>query len=163
MGFFLWKVYFLNTVETRVLILTRYVKPNETMTIDQFQRSRLTLNLSYWVPSIYTQQKKLRKSQKTMQHKNTKENNYSIFIYMFRYMSSVEKNVYFSLLAPIPLLWHSVKWPRGQSHFSQKYTYKRMKKTCKFSKLEMQFFWMSHEINLIALNITFRRWACLHQ
>ena len=30
--------------------------------------------------SIYTQQNKLRKSQKTMQHKNTKANNYSIFI-----------------------------------------------------------------------------------
>ena len=58
---------------------------------------------------IYTQQKKLRKSQKTMQHKNTKANNYSIFIYLFRYMSSVEKNVYFSLLAQIPLLWQSVK------------------------------------------------------
>ena len=57
----------------------------------------------------YTQQKKLRKSQKTMQHKNTKSNNDSIFIYLFRYMSSVEKNVYFSSLAPIPLLWYSVK------------------------------------------------------
>ena len=34
-------------------------------------------------------------------------------------------------------------------------------KTCKFSKLEMQFLWMSHEINLMALNITFRRWVCL--
>ena len=41
----------------------------------------------------YTQQKKLRKSQKTMQLKNTKAYNYSIFIYLFRYMSSVEKNV----------------------------------------------------------------------
>ena len=51
---------------------------------------------------IYTQQKKLRKSQKTMQHKNTKEKNYSIFIYLFRYMSSVEKHVYFKLLAPMP-------------------------------------------------------------
>ena len=43
--------------------------------------------------SLYTQQKKLRKSQKTMQHKNTKANKYSIFIYLFRYMSSVGKNV----------------------------------------------------------------------
>ena len=58
---------------------------------------------------IYTQQNKLRKSQKTMQHNNTKANNYSIFIYLFRYMRSVEINVYFSLLAPIPLLWHNVK------------------------------------------------------
>ena len=53
--------------------------------------------------------KKLRKSQKTIQHKNTKSNNYSVFIYLFRYMSSAEKKVYFSLLAPMPLLWHSVK------------------------------------------------------
>ena len=52
----------------------------------------------------YTEQKKLRKSQKTMQYKNTKANNYSIFIYVFRYMSSVEKHVYFKLLAPMPLL-----------------------------------------------------------
>ena len=58
---------------------------------------------------IYTEQKKLRKSQKTMQHKDTKANNYLIFIYLFKYMSSVEKNVDFSLLAPISLLWHSVK------------------------------------------------------
>ena len=53
---------------------------------------------------IYTEQKKLRKSQKTMQHKDTKANNYLIFIYLFRYISSVEKNADFSLLAPIPLL-----------------------------------------------------------
>ena len=59
--------------------------------------------------SKYTEQKKLRKSQKSMQHKETIANNYSIFIYLFRYMSSVDKNVYLSLLAPIPLMWHSVK------------------------------------------------------
>ena len=58
---------------------------------------------------LFTQQKKLRKSQKTMQHMNTKAINYSIFIYLFRYMSSVEESVYFSLLALIPLLWHSDK------------------------------------------------------
>ena len=58
---------------------------------------------------IYTEQKKLRKSQKTMQHKDTKANSYLIFIIFFRYMSSVKNNVDFSLLAPIPLLWHSVK------------------------------------------------------
>ena len=57
----------------------------------------------------YTEQKKLRKSQKTIQHKNIKAYNYSIFIYLFRYMSSVEKHIYFKLLAPMPLLWHSVK------------------------------------------------------
>ena len=38
-----------------------------------------------------------------MQLKNTKADNYSILIYLFSYMSLVEKNVYFSLLAPIPL------------------------------------------------------------
>ena len=59
--------------------------------------------------SKYTEQKKLRKSQKSMQHKETIANNYSILIYLFRYMSSVDKNVYLSLLAPIPLMWHSVK------------------------------------------------------
>ena len=48
--------------------------------------------------------KKLRKSQKTIEQKNTKANNYSIFIYLFRYVSSVEKDASFSLLALIPLL-----------------------------------------------------------
>ena len=59
-------------------------------------------------------------------------------------MSSIEKNVYFSLLAPIPLLWHSVKWPRGQSHFSQKYTYKRFEKNMQVFKTR----------NAIPLNVT---------
>ena len=58
---------------------------------------------------LYTQQKKLRKSQKTMEQKNTKANNYSIFIYLFRCISSVEKDDSFSLLALIPLLCHCVK------------------------------------------------------
>ena len=31
---------FLNTVEAEVIILTWYVKPNETMAINKFQRSR---------------------------------------------------------------------------------------------------------------------------
>ena len=39
MGFFL-KIDFLNTVEAKVIILTWYVKPNETMVINKFQRSR---------------------------------------------------------------------------------------------------------------------------
>ena len=47
---------FLNTVEP--IILTLYVKPNETMAINKFQRSRLTFDLSanvayIGVPSIY--------------------------------------------------------------------------------------------------------------
>ena len=94
----------------------------------------------------YTQQKKLRKSQKTIEHRNTKANHYSIFIYLFRYISSVEKDASFSLLALIPLLWHRVKWTGGQSHFSQKRIYRvfpLLKQntgiSCKFSKLEMQF------------------------
>ena len=37
-------------------------------------------------------------------HTNTKANNYSIFIYLFRYMSSIKKHVYLKLLAPMPLL-----------------------------------------------------------
>ena len=59
--------------------------------------------LAYLLGNIYSA-KMLRKSQKTMQYKNTKANNYSSFIYLFRYMPSVEKHVYFKLLAPIPLM-----------------------------------------------------------
>ena len=36
----------MRTVEAKVIILTRYVKPNETMAINKFQRSRLTFNFS---------------------------------------------------------------------------------------------------------------------
>ena len=64
--------------------------------------------------------KKLRKSQKTMEQKNIKAKNYSFFIYLFRYVSSNEKDVSFSVLALIPLLRHCVKKPRGQRHISQK-------------------------------------------
>ena len=70
--------------------------------------------------NIYTQQKKLRKSQKTIEQTNTKANNYSVFSYLFKYISSVENDASFSFLAQLPLLWHYVKYPRGQSHFSQK-------------------------------------------
>ena len=35
-----WKVDFLNNVEAKVIILTWYVKANETMAINKFQRSR---------------------------------------------------------------------------------------------------------------------------
>ena len=38
--FFLWKVDFLNTVEAKVIILTWYVKPNKTMIMNKFQKSR---------------------------------------------------------------------------------------------------------------------------
>ena len=54
MGFFFEKVYFLKTVEAKVIkakviILTWYVKPNKTMAINKFQRSRLTFNFSAMV------------------------------------------------------------------------------------------------------------------
>ena len=55
---FFWKVDFLNTVEAKVIILTWYVKTNETMAINKFQRSRLTFDFSakvahIGVPSTY--------------------------------------------------------------------------------------------------------------
>ena len=43
-GIFFWKVDFLNSIEAKVIILTWYVKPNETMAINKFQMSRLTFN-----------------------------------------------------------------------------------------------------------------------
>ena len=50
--------YFLNAVEAKVIILTSYVEPKETMAINKFQRSRLTFDLSakvahIGVPSTY--------------------------------------------------------------------------------------------------------------
>ena len=36
-GIFFWKVDFLNTDEAEVIILTWYVKPNETMAINKFK------------------------------------------------------------------------------------------------------------------------------
>ena len=45
-------VDFLNTVEAKVIILTWYVKPNETMAINKFQRPRLTFNFSAKVAHI---------------------------------------------------------------------------------------------------------------
>ena len=52
------KFFFLKTVEAKVIIITRFVKPNGTMTINKSQRSRLTIDLSLEVthigfPSIY--------------------------------------------------------------------------------------------------------------
>ena len=40
------KLIFLKTVEALVIILTWYVKPNETMAINKFQSWRLTFDLS---------------------------------------------------------------------------------------------------------------------
>ena len=51
-GIFFWKVVFLNTIEAKVIILSWYVKPNETMAINKFQRSRLTFNFSAKVAHI---------------------------------------------------------------------------------------------------------------
>ena len=46
------KLIVLKTVEAKVIILTLYVKPNETMDINKFQRSRLTYNFSAKVAHI---------------------------------------------------------------------------------------------------------------
>ena len=43
---------FLNINEAKVIILTWYVKPNETKAINKFQRSRLTFNFSAKVAHI---------------------------------------------------------------------------------------------------------------
>ena len=56
--FFFGKFDFWNTVEVKVIILTCYVKPNETIAINKFQRLRLTINFSakvahIGVPSTY--------------------------------------------------------------------------------------------------------------
>ena len=51
-GIFFLKVDFLNTVEAKVIILTWYVKPNETMALNKFQRSRLTFYFSAKVAHI---------------------------------------------------------------------------------------------------------------
>ena len=47
-----WKVDLLNTDEAKVIILTWYVKTNETMAINKCQRSRLTFDLSAKVAHI---------------------------------------------------------------------------------------------------------------
>ena len=57
-GNFFEKLIFLKTVEAKVIIITIYVKPNETMAISKSQRSRVTFDLSLEVihiefPSIY--------------------------------------------------------------------------------------------------------------
>ena len=49
---------FLKTVEAKVIIISRYVQTNDTMTINKFLRSSLTFDLSanvtrIGVPSIY--------------------------------------------------------------------------------------------------------------
>ena len=57
-GIFFKKLIFLNTVKAKVIIFTWYVKTNETIATNKFQRSRLTFALSakvahIVVPSIY--------------------------------------------------------------------------------------------------------------
>ena len=51
-GILFWKFHFLKTVEAKVIILTWYVQPNETMAIKKVQRSRLTFNFSAKVAHI---------------------------------------------------------------------------------------------------------------
>ena len=45
---FKWEFFleddFLKSVVAKVIIITRYVQPNEAMTINKFQRSRLTFD-----------------------------------------------------------------------------------------------------------------------
>ena len=54
-GKFFEKLIFFKTVEAKVIILTCYVKINETMAINKFQRSRLTFALSAKVAHIVVQ------------------------------------------------------------------------------------------------------------
>ena len=51
-GIFFEKLIFLKTIEAKVIIITCYVKPNETMAINKFQRSRLTFNFSAKVAQV---------------------------------------------------------------------------------------------------------------
>ena len=44
---------FLKTVEAKVIIINKYSQPNETMTINKFQRSRLTFDPSAKVAYQY--------------------------------------------------------------------------------------------------------------
>ena len=58
MGFFFRKVEFFITAKAKGIILSSYDKPKETMAINKFQRSRLTVYLSAkvahsGVPTIY--------------------------------------------------------------------------------------------------------------
>ena len=55
---FFERLFFLKTVEAKVIILASYVESNVTMAINKFQKSRLTFDLSakishIGVPSIY--------------------------------------------------------------------------------------------------------------
>ena len=57
-GIFFEKMIFFKTVEAKVIIIAKYVQANETMSINKFQRSRLTFDLSakgahIGVPSMY--------------------------------------------------------------------------------------------------------------
>ena len=49
---FFWKVDFFIIIEVKVITLTWYVKPNETLAISKFQRSRLTFDFSAKVSHI---------------------------------------------------------------------------------------------------------------
>ena len=51
-GKFLEKLIFFNTFETKLIILTWYVKPNETIAINKFHRSKLTFNIEAKVTHI---------------------------------------------------------------------------------------------------------------
>ena len=50
-----------------------------------------------------------KKLKKTMEQKNTKTWNCSLFIYLFIYISVLDKNVFCNFLALKSLLWHGFK------------------------------------------------------
>ena len=51
-GKFFEKLIF-NAVKAKVIILTLYVKTNETMAINKFQRSRLTFIKNMWIFYVF--------------------------------------------------------------------------------------------------------------
>ena len=59
-------------------------------------------------PEIYSTKKvkEISENSETKEHQSKQPFN---FFYLFRYISSVEKDASFNLLALIPLLWHCVK------------------------------------------------------
>ena len=82
-----------------------------------------------------------------MQHKYTKGN-----IFLFICLNPCHRLIKMLTFTPMPLLWRSVPSNTGVKVISAKMTTEYS-----LTKLEMQFFRMSHEINLKALNITLRR------
>ena len=51
-----WQVDFLNTVEAKVIILTWYVKPAETIDLNKVQRSKLSSTFQLMSPLLKSHQ-----------------------------------------------------------------------------------------------------------